>query len=342
MTQPEIAAITPDEVKQYAIGSVLNGGGSWPGKDKHATQASWLAAADAYWDASKQTAVEDPGDLGHRRGARQQQRVRRDRLPAQHRPRRGAGPVPRARHRPRDRRQVRATGQDWDVRADPRRGPDDRWGRTYEGFSEDPRIVRAYGYEAINGLQDGATRASADGVIATAKHYIGDGGTIKGQDQGVNPSSEAELINVHGQGYYGALARRRADRDGLVQQLDQRPTLGSTRARCTAATRPEPDAQGQDGLRRPRRLRLERHRPGAGCTNASCPQAINAGIDVIMVPERLEGVHHQHRRAGRGGQIPMSRIDDAVTRILRVKLRAGLFEAPQARPARSYAGSTRR
>ena len=60
MTQPEIAAITPDEVRQYGIGSVLNGGGSWPGKDKHATQQSWLDLADAFWTASKSTRTQIP------------------------------------------------------------------------------------------------------------------------------------------------------------------------------------------------------------------------------------------------------------------------------------------
>src|SRR5207248_1631401 len=104
-------------------------------------------------------------------------------------------------------RQIRATGQDWAFSPTLAVVQDDRWGRTYEGFSEDPRITRAYGFEAINGLQDGATkRIGGSGVIATAKHFIGDGGTINGQDQGVNPASQADMINIHGQGYYGAIA----------------------------------------------------------------------------------------------------------------------------------------
>ncbi|MGH3860997.1 hypothetical protein [Actinokineospora sp.] len=60
MTQPEIAAITPDEVRQYGIGSVLNGGGSWPNADKHAAPGEWLALADAYWSASKSTRTKIP------------------------------------------------------------------------------------------------------------------------------------------------------------------------------------------------------------------------------------------------------------------------------------------
>ena len=109
--------------------------------------------------------------------------------------------------RPRPREQVRATGQDWAFAPTLAVVRDDRWGRTYEGFSEDPRITRAYGYEAMRGLQGHSRHGiGSDGVIGTAKHFIGDGGTAGGKDQGVNPSSEAEMINIHGQGYYGALA----------------------------------------------------------------------------------------------------------------------------------------
>jgi beta-glucosidase len=64
MTQPEIGQITPDEVKQYAIGSVLNGGGSWPGGNKHATPQDWLNLADAYWTASKTSRLGVPAIWG--------------------------------------------------------------------------------------------------------------------------------------------------------------------------------------------------------------------------------------------------------------------------------------
>ena len=92
MTQPEIKAVTPDEVRRYHIGSVLNGGGSWPAMNKHATVADWLRLADAVprrLDAQRCEDT-DPRDLGHRRRARPQQRLRRDAVPAQHRPGRRA------------------------------------------------------------------------------------------------------------------------------------------------------------------------------------------------------------------------------------------------------------
>ncbi|MEC3981652.1 exo 1,3/1,4-beta-D-glucan glucohydrolase [Amycolatopsis sp. H20-H5] len=339
MTQPEIAAITPDEVKQYSIGSVLNGGGSWPGKDKHASQQSWLAAADSYFLASKQTpskipviwgidavhgnnnvygATVFPHNIGL--GAAQDPCLVRD----------VAGATAR---------QIRSTGQDWAFSPTLAVVRDDRWGRTYEGFSEDPRITRAYGYEAINGLQDAATKhIGQSGVIATAKHFIGDGGTIKGQDQGVDPSSEADMINIHGQGYYGALAAGAqtvmasfnswTSTDGSVAE-------GKIHGSDKALNQILKGKMGFDGV-----VVSDWNGIGqvTGCTNASCPRAINAGLDVIMVPNDWKAFITNTIAQVQDGQIPMARIDDAVTRILRVKVRAGLFEA-QKPSDRAYANS---
>ncbi|MDQ7803751.1 exo 1,3/1,4-beta-D-glucan glucohydrolase [Amycolatopsis sp. A133] len=339
MTQPEIAAITPDEVRQYAIGSVLNGGGSWPGANKHATQQDWLTLADAYWNASKTSRTKIPVIWGidavhgnnnvygatvfpHNIG-----------LGAAHDPclvRDVAGATAR---------QIRATGQDWAFSPTLAVVQDDRWGRTYEGFSEDPRITRSYGFEAINGLQDGATkRIGYNGVIATAKHFIGDGGTINGQDQGVNPSSEADMINIHGQGYYGALAA--GSQTVMVSfnswtNADLGINEGKLHGSDKALNQILKGKMGFDGL-----VVSDWNGIGqvTGCTNSSCPQAINAGIDIVMVPNDWKAFITNTVAQVQSGQIPMARIDDAVTRILRVKLRDGLFES-QKPSDRSYANS---
>ncbi|WP_409491014.1 glycoside hydrolase family 3 N-terminal domain-containing protein [Amycolatopsis sp. cmx-11-12] len=339
MTQPEIAAITPDEVRQYSIGSVLNGGGSWPNQDKHASQRDWLKLADSYWDAAKAGRTKIPVIWG---------------IDAVHGNNNvyGATVFPHniglgAAHDPclvRDvsaatARQIRATGQDWAFAPTLAVVKDDRWGRTYEGFSEDPRITRAYGYEAINGLQDGSTkRIGYNGVIGTAKHFIGDGGTLKGQDQGVTPASEAEMINVHGQGYYGALAA--GSQTVMVSfnswtnaelGIDEGKLHGSDKALNQILK----GKMGFDGL-----VVSDWNGIGQvpGCTNASCPQAINAGIDIVMVPHDWKAFITNTVAQVNGGQIPVSRIDDAVTRILRVKLRSGLYES-QKPSDRSYANS---
>ena len=141
---------------------MLNGGGAWPGANKHASQADWLALADAYWAASKASntagvpaiwgidavhgnnnifgATLFPHNIGL--GAAHDPCLIRDVQAA-------------------TARQVRATGQDWAFAPTLAVVRDDRWGRTYESFSEDPRITRAYGYEAIRGLQGDAATASA-------------------------------------------------------------------------------------------------------------------------------------------------------------------------------------
>ncbi|WP_199442789.1 glycoside hydrolase family 3 protein [Umezawaea beigongshangensis] len=341
MTQPEIAAITPDEVKQYAIGSVLNGGGSWPNKDKHASPQAWLELADAYWQASVDTRTKVPViwgiDAVHGNnnvygatifphniglGAAKDPCLVRDISEA-------------------TAKQIRATGQDWAFAPTLAVVRDDRWGRTYEGYSEDPRITRAYGYEAVRGLQGGGSRRlDDDGVLATAKHFIGDGGTIKGLDQGVTPSSEAEMINLHGQGYYGALA---AGAQTVMASFNSwtNEELGITEGKLHGSKKALDEIlkrkMGFDGV-----VVSDWNGIGQvqGCTNSSCAQAINAGIDVVMVPNDWKAFIANTTAQVESGEIPMSRIDDAVTRILRVKLRAGIFDAPKP-SQRDHAGSQR-
>ncbi|MEV4324290.1 exo 1,3/1,4-beta-D-glucan glucohydrolase [Microbispora rosea] len=341
MTQPEISAITPEEVAQYGIGSVLNGGGSWPGRDKHAAPGDWLALADAYWQASVNTRTKIPVIWGidavhgnnnvfgatlfpHNIG-----------LGAAHDPclLRDIGAATAA--------QIRATGQDWAFAPTLAVVRDDRWGRTYEGYSEDPRITRAYGYEVVRGLQGGGPRGLGDrGVIATAKHFIGDGGTLKGQDQGVNPSSEADMVNIHGQGYYGALA---AGAQTVMASFNSwtNEELGITEGKVHGSEKLLTEVlkrkMGFDGV-----VVSDWNGIGqvAGCTNSNCARAINAGIDVVMVPNDWKAFISTTIAQVEAEEIPRSRIDDAVTRILRVKLRAGVFDAPKP-SARPGAGSAK-
>ncbi|SDP04459.1 glycoside hydrolase family 3 protein [Lentzea jiangxiensis] len=328
MTQPEIAAITAEDVKTYGFGSVLNGGGSFPGGNKRATPQDWLALADAYFEASKQSRTKIPVIWG---------------IDAVHGNNNvfGSTVFPHniglgAAHDPclvRDisaatAEQIRATGQDWAFAPTLAVVEDDRWGRTYEGFSEDPRITRAYGYEAVKGLQDNAKkRIGEDGVIATAKHFLGDGGTIGGKDQGVNPSSEQKMINVHGQGYYGALAAgAQTVMISFNSWTNDVINEGKVHGSKYVQTGILKEKMGFDGL-----LVSDWNGIGqvTGCTNSSCAQAINAGMDIIMVPNDWKAFISNTIAQVEAGEISMARIDDAVTRILRVKLRAGVFEAPK-------------
>src|SRR4051812_180468 len=209
--QGDIASIKPADMRRYHFGSILAGGNSSPGGVETAPAAEWLKLADAYWDA----AMDRPaGQLripsmwgidavhGHANivgatifphniglgAARDPELIRR------------IGEVTA--------KEMAVTGFDWDFSPTLAVVRDDRWGRTYEGFGEDPEIVRSYAGRMVEGLQGvpgtpGFLRAGK--VIATAKHFVGDGGTAGGKDQGDNLSSPAELRDIHGAGYPPAI-----------------------------------------------------------------------------------------------------------------------------------------
>ncbi len=329
MTQPEIKTTTPDDVRRYYLGSVLNGGGSWPNGNKRASAAEWLALAQKYHDASMATdmAVKVPVVWGidaihgnsnvfgatlypHNIG-----------LGAAHNSKLayeiGAATG----------KAVRATGIAWVF------GPtiavvrDDRWGRTYESFSEDGGLVAQYAGEYVKGLQ-GRFKSDAN-VLASAKHFVGDGGTDQGKDRGNNKASLEEMINIHGAGYVPALAEGAQTVMASFNSWNGVKMHGS-REMLTDVLKTK---MGFDGF-------VVSDWNGIaevpGCRNDSCPQAIIAGIDMIMVPDDWKAFIANTIGQVKAGEIPMSRIDDAVTRILRVKLRAGLFAKSPSQNA--YAG----
>lgn len=336
MTQPEIKSVTPAEVSQYYIGSVLNGGGSWPNGNKQASVGDWLKLADQYYVASISTDMKVKVPViwgtdavhGHNNVFGATLFPHNIGLGAAHDPALvtevGAA-VGKA---------VRATGINWVFAPTLAVVRDDRWGRTYESFSEDGALVNAYAGAYVNGLQ-GSFSSDAN-VVATAKHFMGDGGTDRGQDQGVNLSSKADMINIHGQGYYSALAAGAQtvmasfnSWNDIAAGVDYGKMHGS-KALLTDALKTR---MGFDGF-------VISDWNGIaqvpGCTNSSCPQAINAGIDMVMVPDDWKAFIANTVAQVQSGQIPIARIDDAVTRILRVKMRAGLFAVKPSQGA--YAG----
>lgn len=339
MTQAEIKSITPAEVTKYHIGSVLNGGGSWPGGNKHAGIADWLALSDRYYDASMATdakikvpviwgidavhgdnnvfgATMFPHNIG---------------LGAAHDPALiediGAATA----------RAVRATGVEWVFAPTLAVAQNARWGRTYESFSTEGPLVRAYARAYVTGLQGGF---GDHNVMATAKHFIGDGATRNGTDQGNATVSMSDMINVHGSGYFGAIE---AGVQSVMASYSSWDDVGAginygkmsgARALLTGALK---DKMGFDGF-----VVSDWNAIGQlpGCTNASCPQAINAGIDMVMVPDDWEAFIANTTRQVEDGEIPMARIDDAVSRIVRAKLRMGLFGTrPSQRTGAGDAGS---
>jgi beta-glucosidase len=330
MTQAEIKAITPAEVQRYYIGSVLNGGGSRPGGNRRAALGDWLALADAYHAASMATdmAIRVPiiwgtdAVHGHNNvfgatlfphniglGAARDAGL--------------AGEIGAA-----TAKAVRASGLHWVFAPTLAVVRDDRWGRTYESYSEDPRIVAELAGAVVAGLQ-GRLTGDAN-VVATAKHFMGDGGTEQGIDQGVTRASRAEMTAIHGAGYYPALAAGVQTVMASFNSWDEVAASGEVVASHgkmhgshLMLTEVLKGKLGFDGL-----VVTDWNGVGQvpGCSNASCAQAINAGIDMVMVPIDWKAFIANTIAQVQGGQIPMARIDDAVARILRVKLRAGLFD----------------
>jgi beta-glucosidase len=333
MVQADIRSVTPEDVRKFRLGSVLNGGGAFPGENKHASVADWVAMADRFYDASMDTAN---GQLaipimwgtdavhGHNNVIGATLFPHNIGLGAAHDPdlmeRIGAVTA----------REVAVTGLDWTFAPVVAVVRDDRWGRTYESYSEDPEIVRAYAERMVRGLQGTPGSKSfldTSHVLATAKHFIGDGGTADGVDRGDNRSSEAELLKIHAPGYIAAINA------GVQTIMASYNTWEGLKVHGAHSLLSDVLKQrmGFDGI-------VVSDWDGVdevqGCSKDKCAQAVNAGIDMVMVPTEWKSFIGNTLEQVRTEKIPLARIDDAVTRILRVKFRAGLFERgrPSSRP----------
>ncbi|MGP8246998.1 MAG: glycoside hydrolase family 3 protein, partial [Bryobacteraceae bacterium] len=222
--------------------------------------------------------------------------------------------------------EVRASGIQWTFApcvAVPR---DIRWGRTYEGFSEDPAVVRELGAAAVRGLQ-GTDLANPLAVLACAKHYAGDGGTTWGTgqkgyglDQGDTRVDEATLRQIHLQGYISAVAA------GVASIM---PSYSSWNGvKCSASRRLLTEILkrelGFEGFLISDYNAIDQidrdYKKSIGIS-------INAGMDMAMVPERYREYIADLKQLVEEGVVPMERVDDAVTRILRVKFAMGLMDS---------------
>ena len=209
--QADTNSVTPEEVKTYRLGSVLSGGNSAPGDLPYTDTATWLKAADEYYEASiDQEGVEIAIPViwgidavhGHANltGA----------IVFPHNIGLGAANDPDLVKRIAEvtALELSVSGHDWTFAPTLAVPQNDRWGRGYEGFSEDPDVVKSYGGAIVEGLQGkiGTSEFMSEGkVISTAKHFLGDGGTQNGVDQGDAIISEAELRDIHLAGYVTAI-----------------------------------------------------------------------------------------------------------------------------------------
>lgn len=323
--QGEIQAVTAEDIKKYHLGSVLNGGGSMPNRIANAKPQDWLTLADELYLASMDTSdgkVAIPiiwgtdAVHGHNNVTGATIFPHNVGLGATNNPdlirQIGAATA----------REVRATGIEWVFAPTLAVAQNDFWGRTYESYAEDPLRVRDYARAMVEGLQ-GQVNSPAflqeQQVIATAKHFLADGGTFGGDDQGDARIGEQELIDIHNPGYPAAL-------DAGVQSVMASfsawngEKLHGSQYLLTDVLK---NRMGFDGFVVGD---WNGHGQLPGCTNDSCAQAINAGIDLVMVPYDWKAMYTNTLAQVKAGEISEARLNDAVRRILRVKVRAGLFD----------------
>lgn len=338
LIQPDIGSITVADVEKYRFGSVLNGGNSGPNNNDLAPAEEWLELADAMWNATTKPlpngepaipviwgtdavhghaniigATIFPHNIGL--GAMDDlDLIRR------------IGEVTAT--------EVEITGIDWTFAPTVAVARDDRWGRTYESYSEDPAIVSAIGAAMVEGLQGkaGSDAYLGDGhVLSTAKHFFGDGGTEQGVDQGDVNGDLDELKAIHVAPYPAAIDAGVESVMASFNSINGKKMHGNE-ALLTGVLRGELGFEGLvvgdwNG-----------HGQIAGCTNTNCPQALMAGLDIYMVPEDWKGLYETLVAQVRDGTVPMERLDEAVLRVLRMKQRVGLFDGEVSPSARTNGG----
>lgn len=326
MIQPEIRDISVEEMRQYGFGSYLNGGGAFPDNNKHASPEDWVNLAEAMYQASVDDSLDGstiPTMWGTDAVHGHNNVIGATLFP--HNIGLGATRNPELIRKIAEvtATEVMVTGIDWVFAPTVAVVRDDRWGRTYEGYSEDPQIVRSYSAAIVNGLQGAADQdfLSENRVISTVKHFVGDGGTVGGDDQGDNIADEQTLFDVHAQGYVGGLT---AGAQSVMASFNSwhGAKIHGNKYLLTNVLK---EQMGFDGFVVGD---WNGHGQVEGCSNESCPESINAGLDIFMVPTDWKKLYENTLEQAKSGVIPMSRIDDAVTRILRVKLRAGIFDKP--------------
>ncbi|WP_245531349.1 glycoside hydrolase family 3 protein [Asticcacaulis biprosthecium] len=322
--QADINFITPEELKTYPLGSILAGGNSSPGQNERATPDAWLQLADDYWRAS----LEYPSKVkipvlfgidavhGHSNLVGAVIFPHNVGLGAAHNPEliRKIGEATA--------KEMAVAGVDWTFAPTVAVARDKRWGRAYESYSENPADVAAYsGYmvEGLQGAEGARTGIKPGNIMSTAKHYLGDGGTTGGKDQGDAEMSESDLARIHNAGYPPAIEAGTLSVMISFSSWNGQKLAGSKKL-ITGALK---QRMGFDGFAI---TDWNAHRQIPGCEQDDCPQAINAGVDMYMAPDTWKAVYTHLLADVKSGEVPMARLDDAVRRILRAKIKGGLFE----------------
>ncbi|MBU1757565.1 MAG: exo 1,3/1,4-beta-D-glucan glucohydrolase [Alphaproteobacteria bacterium] len=338
LIQPQINSFTAEDMRIYRFGSFLNGGNGGPYGDEYAPASEWLKLADEMWDASTAPL---PGDepviptiwgtdavhghtnvvgatifphnigLGATGDAELVRRI-------------GAATAV----------EIETTGIDWNFSPTVAVARDDRWGRTYESYSEQPELAATLGAALVEGLQGRRSSGQFLGqghVISTAKHFFGDGGTDQGVDQGDVNGDIDELKAIHAAPYPALI-------DAGVQSV--MASFNSINGSKMHGNEPMLTGvlRGEMGFEGVVVGDWNGHGQIAGCTVTDCPQALLAGLDIYMVPDDWKGLMDSLVAQVRDGTVPMARLDEAVGRVLRMKLRAGLLDADARKPSQRSNG----
>ena len=325
LIQADISTIKPEDLARYPLGSILAGGNSGPFGNERASAQDWHRMVEEYRAASLRPAANGvaipilfgvdavhghsnlPGatifphniGLGAARDPALIERIGRATAA-----------------------EVAGSGIEWTFAPTLAVPQDLRWGRTYEGYSSDPKLVADYAAAMVRGLQGPLRRGRPLGplqVAATPKHFIADGGTVQGRDQGDSIADEAALIAIHGAGYPAAINAGAltvmasfSSWHGVKNHGNRSLLTGVLKERMGFEGMVVGDWNG--------------HGQVAGCTVTDCPAALLAGVDLYMAPDSWKGLYENLLRQAKAGEIPAARIDDAVRRILRVKAKLGLLE----------------
>jgi beta-glucosidase len=320
MTQAERADVSTSDVTNFRLGSVLSGGGSAPSPN---TATSWANMYDGFQNAALATPLGIPilygADAvhGHNNvlgatifphniglGATRDPALVQD--------------IGRA-----TAEEVAGTGVNWDFAPCVCVARNDRWGRTYESYGEKPELPAAM-TSVITGLQGTTLGGAPASVLATAKHYVGDGGTTGGVDQGDTQLSEADLRAIHLPPFQAAVQR------GVGSVMISFSSWNGAKMHgnqylITTVLKGELGFSGfvvsdWDGI-----SQLD---GATGLSATDVRTAVNAGIDMVMAPNDWQTFIGLLRTEVQAGRVPMSRIDDANRRILTKKFELGLFEHP--------------
>jgi beta-glucosidase len=329
MTQAERAEVSTSEVTSFRLGSVLSGGGSTPSPN---TATSWANMYDGFQNAALATPLRIPilygADAvhGHNNvvgatifphniglGATRDPALVQD--------------IGRA-----TAEEVAGTGVNWDFAPCLCVARNDRWGRTYESYGEKPELPSSM-TSLITGLQGTTLGGAPASVLATAKHYVGDGGTTGGVDQGDTQLSEADLRAIHLPPFQAAVQR------GVGSVMISFSSWNGVKVHghqhlITTVLKGELGFSGfvisdWDGI--------NQIDGAAGISATDVRTAVNAGIDMVMVPSAWQTFIGLLRTEVQAGRVSLARIDDANRRILTKKFELGLFERPLA--DRSFTGT---